>query len=183
MSTILKKILSSKFFSPSLVILFVGGLAGGLAYDQFRTAIALGLLFLIQVGVGIWRRSTGRWSWKLSALRLSSVLLLAPIIYLDSYGAVWARRIRFTLKGELPQQITGLQTYEDIWTDYVITMRFKAEPSSVRRILESSKFERLEPVERPDTYVFVPVDRPADIVHQITVSRNFTEVFIEFATD
>lgn len=119
----------------------------------------------------------------MSVLRISTVALLFPTLYLDSYGKVWERRIRFTLKGEVPSQIVDLKTYEDIWTDYVITMQFRAEPTSVRRILESAKFRRSGTMSDQDHLEFEPVDRPEGVLHRVTVTRDYTQVFIEFAED
>ena len=184
MKTVLRAILSSKFFSPTVFVLVVGGAALNLAYEHFRTAVALAILLLVQAVLGVWRRVKGRYSWKLSLARISSVLLLAPIIYLDSYQMVWERRIRFTLKGDLPSHISDLQTYEDIWTDYVITMRFKADPASVKRILTNGKFASATFQEGADKgYIYAPVSGPKDVLHRITVSDDYTKVFIEYAAD
>ncbi len=115
-------------------------------------------------------------------LRMSTVLLLLPAVYRDSYQKVWERRIRFTLKGELPSRIVDLKTYEDIWTDYVIDMQFKAEPTSVRRILESAKFRRSR-IPDKGHLEFEPVDLPENVLHRVTVTTDYSQVWIEYAAD
>ncbi len=179
----LDRVSASKYLSPTIIVAGIGAVAVYFTYYRTRTFLVLAALVIVQAIVGFWRRRRGIYSWRLSMIRVLAVLCLAPTMYLDSYGVAWRNRIRFTLLGEVPQKITELKTYEDIWTDYVITMRFRADPESVRRILNGGKFERMRWADESRGFVFRPVKRNEKVLHRISVSKDYSEVFIEYAED
>ena len=153
-------------------------------YKREIIFLAFVILLVLQASVGLWRRRKGVGGALLPTLRLLLIpIVLVPLLYLGSYGAVWRGRIRFTLLGDVPNGISELKTYEDIWTNYVITMRFRAEPESVRRIVTSARFQCTALADDGHRITYEPVNRHDNVLHRISVSNDFREVFIEYAAD
>lgn len=176
--------LSSRWTSPTALTLLVGTVAAYFTYARTRICLALVALLVVQLGIGIWRRAAQKYSPWLAAIRLAAIAaVLLPFVYLDSYSVIWTNRIRFTLLGEVPKGISGLKTYEDIWTDYVITMHFHADSESVKRILTNGKFRQVKIFDDNESIIFEPVNLPETVLHRITVSKSYDVIFIEYAVD
>lgn len=173
-----------KRLSPSIVTAVATVPAIYFAYRGFNVFEIAAVLVIAQMALGLVLRKLKKHSTSLDLARSGiAILALWGAFFLNSESMVWRQRVEFCLKGDLPTHISDFEGYEDIWTDYVITMKFKADSESIRKVLQNGKFRIQEPLSSSESRVYVPVDGDEKVLHRVTTDSAYSFMFIEYAAD
>ena len=174
----------SKYFSATAVTVLIAAVAHQLTYNRFDYVLVAAPLILVQGLLGWFLRYKAKRGVAIAVIRLVvPLIILSVVAYRHSHDVVWKNRIRWTLLGDLPTGIHILKNREDIWTDYVIVVKFQADPESVRHILQNGKFREPGYGLDPNSHLFEPTDKPKEVLHRITVNKAFDTVLIEYVED
>lgn len=170
--------------SPTALTLIVGILAIQLPYHKFRTVVVLLVAVVIQSIVGVWCRKTNRTATAIKVARIAIIpLIFLPTLYLDSYATIWKNRIEIVFLGDHPSGIIEMKVEDDIWTDYMIKGDFRANPQSVKSILNNGKFAFVEQDKSTGQSYYRPLKEKSGVIHNIWVNKEFSKVSFFYSCD
>lgn len=175
-----------KRVSPSLITAVASVAAIYFAYRKINVFVFAALIVTLQCVVGpVFRKlkkQSARVDWVRSCV---AVIALGWVSFVNTEWMVWRERIKFCLFGDIPAHITEFEGYEDIWTDYVIAMKFKADPESIRAILENGKFRIPDFMSSgvDGERVYLPVNPDEKVMHRVTTDASFSFMSIEYGVD